>query len=344
MVLTRAANAARMRERRRSAPPADRERERERGRRRRAEADDSDREREASRGRRRRREADDEDREREAERDRRRRRRQSVGDAGLPSGGGEEQRSEVLISTQPQEGRGRREAPWWDKLEALTRQTVPLRLRWEVDPCSHCGAILLTTERRTFCCGGGTHVLPRLAPYPPEIEQLRIQAPSRFAKHSRSLNGLFCFTTLGTTGGFLSQNDPRLPGGEPTVVLTGRTYHHVRPVDKPGHSVFWMLYDQPARDSEGTALQIPPEWIPIIQDALSRSNFFCRTLLNFATFRPAHHATLEFRYNDAAPEIAALMYTNNRATIGPRSIAFQRRGDTQPTFVNSLSPFYEPLH
>ena len=211
-----------------------------RHRHRRANATSTQRSNEADRSRRRRASELEDEVDVDATEGQRSKRQRRVSEGGGDAGAGHQGDADPNINQQ-------RVVPWWERLENLASSTQPFTLQWN-KPCEFCGAELLESESKAFCCGNGKAVLPTLEPYPIEIRSLILRDVPAFAGLSRKLNNMFCFTTLGTTGGFLTQNDRCLPPGAPTVVLNGRTYHNARAVDHPGHSVLWLMYDQDARD------------------------------------------------------------------------------------------------
>jgi hypothetical protein len=78
---------------------------------------------------------------------------------------------------------------------------------WHSLPCPHCGAHLLEAELLTWCCKGGTKVLPCLPPLPPCIQNLIGTSPAVASDHSGKLNYLFNFSAIGVSEGFLDYKD-----------------------------------------------------------------------------------------------------------------------------------------
>lgn len=62
----------------------------------------------------------------------------------------------------------------------------------------------------------------------------------------RRLNNLFAFSALGATEGFVHFD------GLANVVLIGRVYHRLLDLSEGEHSMRWFLYDETAREREGT--------------------------------------------------------------------------------------------
>ena len=63
-----------------------------------------------------------------------------------------------------------------------------LRIPWRSQPCSYCGALLLSGESTVWCCSGGRKILTRLPPLPACIEQLVSETSVDIARYSRELN------------------------------------------------------------------------------------------------------------------------------------------------------------
>ena len=243
--------------------------------------------------------------------------------------------------------------PWWDKIALLQQTIAPIRTPWRTSPCRHCGATLLLDETKSFCCGKlGRHVvLPPLAPLTPSLASLLHQHPRELAANSRKLNNLFCFTTLGTTGSFLSHNDRRLPPGAPTVILNGRTYTAARPLKKSGHSLHAMLYDNAALTTSANTQDIPARFVSPILNDIRRHNAFFRVLQTAQSrIQPGSNCYVELAEQTPGGEIAALIYSANSRVTAPRSVTYTFHNDiaeaeaAKTETISSLSPLYDPLH
>ncbi|RPA91337.1 hypothetical protein L873DRAFT_319880 [Choiromyces venosus 120613-1] len=56
--------------------------------------------------------------------------------------------------------------------------------------------------------------------------------------HSRCLNSIFAFTSIGVTGGFRQLPIPS------NVVVTGHVYHQLHNITQGSQSLRWFLYDE----------------------------------------------------------------------------------------------------
>lgn len=82
--------------------------------------------------------------------------------------------------------------------------------------CHFCGARRWALESAAWCCRAGT-ISTRLRDLPPDL--LRLFKDRDFAQHSRALQNLFAFSSLGVSGNVL-------PLGRPAAyTISGRTYH-----------------------------------------------------------------------------------------------------------------------
>lgn len=169
------------------------------------------------------------------------------------------------------------------------------------------------------------------------------------AARSRSINGMFCLSTIGTTGSFLPHNDIRLPPGAPTIILNGKTYTNTRPINKPDQSLFYMLYDTDSMFANAASRNLPRRitepWFRVIQ----RENSLYHTLENFAAAE-IPEATLELEEEMPGADVAALIYGTNRSNFKPRTVQYRKfataasasAGKTHS--VSTMSPLYEILH
>lgn len=143
--------------------------------------------------------------------------------------------------------------------------------------CPHCNALLLSGEKKSFCCNNGKTIVPPLPPLPPNIQNLATNPNVRDARNvsafSRRLNNLFAFTAIGATQGFF-----HFSSGLSSVAITGRTYHRIFDVADGSHSIHWYLYDENERHMRGDSFNVPREWVDTVKRDLDLWNPYVRVL------------------------------------------------------------------
>jgi len=158
-----------------------------------------------------------------------------------------------------------------------------------------------------------------------------------FQNEARTINNLFRFAVCGVERpGHWVQND-----GPNTVVLQGRTYHCIFQLDRPGHYLNWILFDQIAYQRAARVREIPVDIADVINQALLAENPFIR-ILNMWNANHADQVHLELASAPGSGEVAAVWYGGDGEN-NPRSIYIRRRGDGEPSYVNAMSSLLEPL-
>ena len=228
---------------------------------------------------------------------------------------------------------------WWRLLSEA--RVMPLSIPWRLEPCQHCGVLLLSTENPKWCCRGNQSRVPKLPPYPPSFESFRLRHSAEFTRYCRPLNNLFAFSSIGATGGFSKLPVPS------NVAIHGRIYHQLRDIDYSGqHSLRWYLFDQQERARAGHGQGIPPQLTNALSSLLESVNQYLPHLrAAVSTVPPGVHVGLELEDTQAAAhgDIAAIVHITNMHSIKERSIVIHRRGDNTTQRVSSLSRHYEPL-
>jgi hypothetical protein len=228
------------------------------------------------------------------------------------------------------------DSPWWDRLSMLT--VHPFEQTWSIR-CPHCSSLLLSTENTGWCCSKGRRAVPKLPPYPETFEHWLDSTTIRISAVSRRLNGLFAFSAIGATEGFVQFR------GFANVVVTGRVYHRLIDLLEGEHSMHWFLYDETSRSRKATDLRIPREAVDFVRHLLNTVNPYIHTVrhaLNEVNSESIPVA-LELEHVPAEGELAAVINTQNLRTIDSRKIVFFRGGGRPPRFVNIFSRHYEPL-
>lgn len=229
--------------------------------------------------------------------------------------------------------------PWWDCIPLiLARQwTSPT---W-TKVCPFCNARLLTTETSRFCCNNGerTTQIDQLPELPNQMRMLLydVRASSVISRTSRKLNNIFAFTAIGFTG-----HHRNVPYNS-HVAISGRAYHRMLHMDEGAHSIRWYMYDESERDQQGAELHVDDQWLSHTRAALENVNPYVGHLRSFASNDNSDYRILELRQPTAAGEFAAIAHVANSTRIQPRSILIWRDTDSDPSFINPLSPHYEPL-
>ncbi|KIJ33667.1 hypothetical protein M422DRAFT_264286 [Sphaerobolus stellatus SS14] len=163
-------------------------------------------------------------------------------------------------------------------------------------------------EKMGLCCFNGKKIAPPLPPPPHCIQALMYHAPilaNKLSAYSHSLNNLFAFTALGTTGQFV-----HFETGISAVSITGRTYHWVLNAARDQNSIHWFLYD------ELCLFHDVDEGIP---------------------------TALELTETSSNGDFAAIIHAENTANVQPRSVLIWQHSDYQPMFMSIYSRHYEPL-
>ncbi|KAK0430771.1 hypothetical protein EV421DRAFT_1691986, partial [Armillaria borealis] len=145
-----------------------------------------------------------------------------------------------------------------------------------------CHLQVLTNERThndCFVCGPhGSHVLPRLPPYPDEWQVFL--SHRQLGASSRRFNSLFSLTALGVYDGDFMH----FKTGVAAVTLNGgRTYHRLIPAQEGQHAIRWFLHEPGSRYLQGVEQSIPKNWIDAALTGLHRVNPFVKELQNLRT-------------------------------------------------------------
>ena len=104
--------------------------------------------------------------------------------------------------------------------------------------CTICSAILLSTDPKSFCCGGGDKNLIPLPHISHELLQL-IQNNKHLQEYPRKYNNAFSFSALGVQGDVGFKATPKPPAN---LVIHGRTYHWMPSGDSPVRSTLWNSF------------------------------------------------------------------------------------------------------
>ena len=69
--------------------------------------------------------------------------------------------------------------------QEFTKSIVhPHIFSWKSEPCQWCGAFLLNTESKLWCCQGGQQVLPHLPALPPSLAHFFESSPVQAGQNS----------------------------------------------------------------------------------------------------------------------------------------------------------------
>ncbi|CAG8847457.1 14959_t:CDS:2, partial [Gigaspora margarita] len=197
---------------------------------------------------------------------------------------------------------------WWDNLNTLDKTVLSSSVFLWNRRCNYCSTALLTGELSEFCYNHGKRMLPRLLSYPMNIDN--IINNYRCSSYSRKPNILFSFTAIGVQGQFVALSAPS------TVCITGRTYHHMLPIDTPNHSLNWYIYDEQERYITAQKQKIPNDWVSTIRTMLTQVNPYISWLRTFQR-NFTYNTILELRKNSSTGEIAAIMHADNIVNIHP---------------------------
>lgn len=217
-----------------------------------------------------------------------------------------------------------------------------LNLRWNRE-CPKCRITLLTTEKlaQCFCCGGasstrGAQYQP-LPPPPPEYEALF--NGQHISRKSRILNLVFSFASLETTHAF-----PNMDFG--FIAIQGKVYHRIRP-DHNSSAIRWILFDGFMAQSaphQNYFDSLPPEWIDLVQQCLTRINPFVNSLQRLADIPQTYPDARIVLADNAAPEIAAIIRFDNTTleNISCRTFVV-KRSNNETQYIPTTSSLWEPL-
>ena len=170
---------------------------------------------------------------------------------------------------------------------------------------------------------------------PEELDEVYMD--ETFSHQSRKLNSLFSFTSIGVDGHFV-----RFPGGVSSVVIQGRVYHRILPGQTANSPLRWILYDATEREHAAENLNVDSRIVATITNVLNNINPFIHSLHRLRADTRENRALI-LDTNTAGEEIAAIMCIDNTTQISPRSVVIHYQTDNQPTFLNSLNAYYEPL-
>ncbi|KIJ31693.1 hypothetical protein M422DRAFT_266593 [Sphaerobolus stellatus SS14] len=234
--------------------------------------------------------------------------------------------------------------PWWITFKQMfhhRRRGLCDDLTWD-RTCQHCGARLLKGERAGFCCNNGKKIVPPLPQLPPQIWELMNNAPilaNKISSYSRSLNNLFAFTAIGTTGRFV-----RFETGTFSVAITGRTYHRILDVAQHQSSIHWFLYDEHECEQRGQQYNVPAIWIRSVRADLEEVNPYVNTFRLFQNVNEEIPAAIELTEASTNGDFAAIIHAGNiAANVQPRSVLIWRNSENEPSFMPIYSRHYEPL-
>jgi hypothetical protein len=130
------------------------------------------------------------------------------------------------------------------------------------------------------------------------------------------------------------------------VTLAGSwTYYRLLPAHEGQHAIRWFIHDPMGMFSKGTQLNIPHSWINSTLTGLERVNPFIDKLDRLANIYPDDETmALQIEHSDGTNEVTAVISLAPASAPSPRKLAIQRKGNTQPIFLNRFSPVVEPLH
>lgn len=228
--------------------------------------------------------------------------------------------------------------PWWYLLNASIHTPQPPM--W-THQCTYCTTMLLNNERNGWCCNHGKYhqCLQPLQQLPTTILELCNNTNLKFSWLSRSINALYAFTAIGTTGEFINFS------GLSNVAVTGRIYHRMLDLSTDSHSLHWFLYDEYARYTVGSQHHIPTTVIQTLSQVFNEVNPYIQTLLsatrniNFTTTP----FTIELDLPTQGGDLAAIIHAANMTQIEQRKIVIFNLSDSAPQFIPILSNQYEPL-
>lgn len=184
-------------------------------------------------------------------------------------------------------------------------------------------------------------MLPALPAYPVEWESFL--GHQNTASLSRKLNNIFTLTALGVHDGDFM----KFTSGVSAVTLKGgRTYHRILPAEDGQHAIRWFIHDPAALFAKGDEQQIPKTWIDSVLAGLRRVNPFIDKLESLRSSDDNSDLALHLELADpvASNEVAAIISLAPASPPTRRKIVIKKKGDTQPRFLDLLSPFVEPLH
>jgi hypothetical protein len=119
----------------------------------------------------------------------------------------------------------------------VTLASLEIMVQWEAQPCSFCGARLFIGESKGLCCTHGKYLLPRLPPWPRELEALASGEGAtsvEFRQNCIAYQNTCNLTKLGVSDGVLA---PRRGGN--AKLSGGSTYHALRKPEEK--QVSWLL-------------------------------------------------------------------------------------------------------
>jgi hypothetical protein len=250
--------------------------------------------------------------------------------------------------------------------DIATHRPAPLRTPWCINPCEWCGALLLHSDAKTWCCKSGQYVLDPLPPLPNHINSLLESQPAGMNEQSRQLNYLFCLSAIGVTEQWTKYQGLHalsisvlnaamcneihnflFPGGGPYwLAMQGKTYHRMFPTERADHPAHWFLYDATARSQKAAQQHVPQIMLECVRFDIEENNPLYHAYRSFADYRrEEQHAYMELELADAGSghEIAALYHVGNSPMPSPRKVYIQRASDITPARINILHPLYEPL-
>lgn len=114
-------------------------------------------------------------------------------------------------------------------------------------------------------------------------------------------------------------------------------------MDQGDHSIQWYVYDESEQEEHGTQWAVNTKWLHCTRNALDRVNLYVGCLRSFASVQNRECTALELCQPTATGKFAAIAHIANSNAIQPRSIVIWRDTDLEPSFINPLSPHYEPL-
>jgi hypothetical protein len=120
----------------------------------------------------------------------------------------------------------------------------------------------------------------------------------------------------------------------------------VLPAHEGQHAIRWFIHDPQTLFTEGQDRDIPQEWISSVLAGLKRVNPFIEKLELLRTSDDESDLALHLEHSEVVTsnEIAAIISLAPACPPTRRKIVIRKKGETEPRFLDLISPFVEPLH
>lgn len=182
-----------------------------------------------------------------------------------------------------------------------------------------CGAQLLPSERKNFCCNSmlRNSILP-LHQLPLTLQNLYISNSQKIFGHlSRQYNSLFSFSILGYMGGIAHLPHPH------AFAVNGRAYYQIHSANTTGYPVNWFVYDAGTRNDVANQHKLDQDVVDLIEQELAIVNPFVQSLYQLRDTNYLQ-ARLIIQQSIADIEIAACIIVHSTPIVQERCIQIWR--------------------